>query len=101
MTGGAKGSRCDLTAGDRHLLEALPQPELQRVEANEPRVRVQQQMLMAAVFGALPRELEGLDQDQARWYSGFELVDRHGIRCQPDDVHKRTGVERDGGRRIE
>ena len=88
MTGGAKGSRRHLIAGSRHLLKALPQPVLQRVEADEPGVRAEQQMLVSAVLGSLPGELERLDQDQACWRGGAERVVCARIRRESDDVRE-------------
>lgn len=101
MTRGARGSRGHLTAGRRHLLEALPQPVLQRVEADETRVRAQQQVLMTAVLGSLPGELECLDEHETCWCAGFERVVGDGIRREPDDIRERARVERHRGRRVE
>src|SRR5688572_27850111 len=101
MTRGARGSRGHLTAGDRHLLKALPQPVLQRVEADEPRVGAQQEVLMAAVLGSLPGELECIDEHETCWYAGFERVMCDGIRREPDDIRERAGVKRHCRRRVE
>ena len=42
-------------------LKALPQPVLQRIEANEPRISRKQLMLIAAVLGSLPGKLHRVD----------------------------------------
>ena len=60
---------CRDLAGWRGL-KPLPEPVLQRVEADEPGIRRQQRVLMAAVLRSLPRELHRIHEHQARWYAG-------------------------------
>ena len=78
----------DLAGGWR--LQPLPQPVLQRVEADEHGIRGQQQMLIAAVLRALPGELHRVDEDQPRRLSGrgcCRSVTRFG--GEADDVRER------------
>src|SRR5438093_1765424 len=58
-------------------------------------------MLMSAVLGSLPGELQGLDEHQTGWCMGTELVVRDGVGGQADDVRERTLVECHRCRRIE
>jgi len=47
-------------------LKPLPEPVLQRVEADEHGIRGQQQMLVAAALCTLPGELHRIDEHQSR-----------------------------------
>jgi hypothetical protein len=64
--GGAE--RAPVPAGWRGL-KPLPEPELQRVEADEPGVRRQQRVLLTAVLGSLPSELHRVDEHQSSRYA--------------------------------
>jgi hypothetical protein len=65
------------TGGTR--LQALPEPLLQGVEADEARIRAQEQVLMSAVLGSLPGELQGVDEHETGWDVGAELGVRNGV----------------------
>ena len=67
-------------------LQALPKPELQRIEADEARISGQQQVLMSAVFGSLPSEFQRLHKNQACWRSRAELVVCDRFRGESDSV---------------
>ena len=47
-------------------LKPLPEPVLQRVEADEPGIRGQQRVLVPAALGALPGEFHRIDEHEAR-----------------------------------
>ena len=64
-------------------LKPLPEPVLQRVEADEHGIRGQQQMLVAAVLCALPGELHRIDEDQARRCPAAGAVDVIGSAAKP------------------
>ena len=59
---------------------------LQGVEADEPGIRGQQQVLIAAVFGALPGEFQRVDQDQPRRCAAAGGVARDRFRRESRDV---------------
>ena len=74
----------ELSASCRNLagngrLKALPQPVLQRIEANEPRISGKQLMLVAAVLGSLPGELHRVDENQSCGDASVCLVERDRI----------------------
>ena len=76
-------------------LKPLPEPVLQRVEADEAWVRGQQRVLMTAVLGALPGELHRIDEHQARGHPGAGVVERDRFSREVDDVRERRRVQRD------
>ena len=47
-------------------LKPLPEPVLQRVEADEHGIGGQERVLVAAALRSLPREFHRVDQDQSR-----------------------------------
>ena len=96
----------ELSASCRNLaghgrLKALPQPVLQRIEANEPRISRKQLMLVAAVLGSLPGELHRVDENQSCGHAPVCLVERDWVGREAGHFGKQCAVERDGCRRIE
>src|SRR5262245_56109337 len=92
---------CGMALTGHWRAEPLPEPVLKRVEADEARVRRQQQVLMAAVLGPLPSELHRIDENQACWPSSTDVVVRDRFSGEADDLRERSPVQRDRRRRIE
>ena len=53
----------------------MPEPVLQRVEADEHGIRGQQQMLVTAALCALPGELHRIDEDESRRCPAASAID--------------------------
>ena len=69
-------------------LQSLPQPLLQGGETDEHAIGGEQQMLTPAIPGALPGELQRLDEDQARRRAPPWSVDDDGIGREARDVRE-------------
>ena len=91
---------CGHRTGDTRL-KALPEPELQRVEADEARVRAQEQVLMSAVLGSLPGEFQCLDVTRRAGVQARSSLCVTGFGGKADDLGERTLVECHRCRRIE
>ena len=70
------------------------------LEPDEDAIR-RQQVLMAAIACSLRRERQGVDEDKACERSCADLVVDDGVRGESHDIAERSGVERDGRRRVE
>jgi len=76
-----------------HALKALPEPVLQCVEADEARIRAQEQVLMSAVLGSLPGDSSAsMSTRRAGVWARSSARDEVG--GQADNVRERTFVER-------
>ena len=89
-------------AGDGRL-QALPQPVLQRVEADEHGIGGEQAGADCPRYlRALPGELRRVDEHQAcRRARAGARRSVIGIRREAGDVRERRRVQRDRGRRVE
>ena len=76
-------------------MKPLPEPLLQRVEADEHGIRWQQQMLVAAALCALPGDLHRIDEDQSCRCPAASAIDGEWFSGEAGHVRKRRRVERD------
>ena len=65
---------------------------LQGVEADEHRIRRNEQVVIPADACALPGEFHRVDEDESGRCSSVAFVERDGVRCETDDVGKRRRV---------